>query len=339
MTDIPTPSRPMASAGGAPAKPPKPFNPVQLPDEAAGIEAIAHLARNGEFPRIEMVATEGFGAGLPPRVPLLFHPGRTGDVKPIAQAFEAYRQAPARRTGTATATTLASFIELVNRHKDDDSAIFAATALPQPKLTAVIDYHPADRGYDGAEPLPARHCQHRVAYAFPLTAAAKAWIAQASKPLNQEAFAGWLEEHTAELAAPTDDEKATFEALLAEKFAAPNDLVALARDLEIHATAKVRQGARTKSGERTLVYTDEHTNAADQPVDIPGLFMVALQAFVDGAVVRIPARLRYRLGPTGIAWHYDLFRVEHWLREQILGDLARVEEETALPCYQGSPEA
>ena len=339
MTDIPTPARPMASSGVAPAKPLTPVNPVPLPDEAAGIEAIATLARAGEFAHIQMVETEGLGAGLPPRVPLLFTPGRDGGVKPIAQAIEAYRQGPARIAGTATATTLQSFIDLVERHANGDSAIFAVTALPQPALTAVIDYHQCDPGYDVAEPKIARHCKHRIAYAFPLTEECKAWLAQDGKPMNQEAFAGWLEEHTAELAAPTEEERARLEAQLSARFAAPNDLVALARDLEIYAGAKVKQGMRTQSGERTLVYTEEHTNAAGQPVEIPGLFMAALQAFVDGAVVRIPARLRYRVANNAVAWHYNLFRADHWLREQVTRDLARVAEATGLPCYQGSPEA
>lgn len=59
-----------------------------------------------------------------------------------------------------------------------------------------------------------------------------------------------------------------------------------------------------------------------------------------GAVIRIPARLRYRLAVGGgaVAWHYQLYRVEHWMRAEIQAALARVAEATGLPAYEGTPE-
>ncbi|WP_428978554.1 hypothetical protein [Chenggangzhangella methanolivorans] len=67
--------------------------------------------------------------------------------------------------------------------------------------------------------------------------------------------------------------------------------------------------------------------------------MVAVPAFVDGEAVRIPARLRYRLGGGDIKWFYQLYRWEFWLREQVQNDLERAGKETALPTFEGVPEA
>src|SRR5579871_3211543 len=57
---------------------------------------------------------------------------------------EELRDAPKRARGTAQAATLQSFIDLVNRHKDESSALFGDFSARAPALVAVIDYHRTD---------------------------------------------------------------------------------------------------------------------------------------------------------------------------------------------------
>lgn len=302
-----------------------------LPDRREGIDAIVGLTQAAHEIRIVSLPTKGLGLGLPETVPLLIDQRAGGKASDLNELVERYRLRPEAREGCAEATTLQSFIDLVNRHKDDGSAVFAKTSWPEPALTAVIDYH----NLDGTP----RWAEHRIRYAFPITDEFKVWIEKNGKAMEQADFAAFLEEHAAELSAAYGPEQAEYETLFKEKFATPADLIALSRSLEVFVGARVKRQERLASGERTVEFVEEHTNTKGEKVDIPGIFMVAVPAFVDGETIRIPARLRYRIQSGSIMWFYQLYRWQFWLRDQVKNDLDTVKQKTALPTFEGSPEA
>lgn len=306
-------------------------NASKIPDYGNGIEAILELAHKAAAIEEISISTKGLGQGLPEAVPALVdhRPGQRS-IQPLKALIEEYRIRPERRAGSAKVTTLESFIALVSRHKTVDSAIFARTAWPEPTMTAVIDYHKIDHTPD--------HARHRIEYAFPITDELRAWINGNNKLMEQAEFAAFLEEHAAELATPLDVEAIEYERLFKEKFATPNELVALSRSLEIFVGARVKRTERLSSGERTVEFVEEHMNTKGEKVEIPGIFMVALPAFIDGEPVRIPARLRYRATGGSISWGYQLYRWEFWLRNQVQADLARAGKGTDLPVFEGAPE-
>lgn len=304
---------------------------------AEAIQKVADLTLQGVKPEVVSLEIEGLGAGLPKAVPVLLQPGENGgSVAGLKRFLEEYRTAPERRAGTATVTTLASFIALVNRHKDGDSAIFAKTDWPKPALTAVIDYH---RTGDAGDAHAARNLGHRVLYAFPVTPEFQAWIDHVGKPMSQAEFASFLEDHAAELASPFDAERVEYERLFKAKFAAPNELIDLARSLEISVGQTFKQAIRLQSGEAELVFKEEHTGAGGEKITVPGIFMLNLPAFLDGQKVSIPARLRYRAAGGSVTWFYDLYRWQDALRERVAADLAEAGERTGLPTYEGAPES
>lgn len=310
------------------------FHPLRdggIPNQGEGVRAIVDLAQEASGVEIIQVPTAGLGAGLPDQVPLLLDRRKGGNISAIKSLIDQHRQEPARRLGTANTTTLQSFIDLVDRHKDDGSVVFAKTAWPEPALTAVIDYH----SLDGTP----RWGNHRIRYAFPVTDEFKVWIEKNGKAMEQGEFAAFLEEHAAELSAPFGPEAAEYETLFKEKFATPADLIALSRSLEVFVGARVKRQERLSSGERTVEFVEEHTNTKGEKVEIPGIFMVAVPAFVDGETIRIPARLRYRISSGSIHWFYQLYRWQFWLRDQVKNDLDTVKQKTALPTFEGSPEA
>lgn len=302
----------------------------KVPLDAHAIELITALANEAAEPSTMVVSTDGLGSGLPGEVPVAFD-RKAQTFKSVKPLIEEFRTAPERRQGTATVDTLASFVDLVNRHKDADSALFGETSWPEPKLTAVIDY---DR-----EGVAARNRTHRIVYAFPLTEEFKAWVKMNATPMAQDAFAAFLEEHAAELAAPEDGERSAYEPLFREKFATPSELISLSRHLEVFVSARAKQGIRLQSGERTVEFSEEHQNAKGESVIIPGIFMISLPAFIDGSAVRIPARLRYRIVSGDIKWFYQLYRWDAFLREQMGHDLKDAAEKTVLPAFEGTPEA
>jgi len=296
--------------------------------DAHGIELVKELASEAATPTILLVDTRDF-IGLPASVPVSFD-RKSQTFNSVKSLIEQFRQAPDRRKGTATVETLASFIALTNLHKDTGSVLFGKTVWPDPKLTAVLDY---DR-----EGVEARNRSHRIVYAFPLTEEFKAWVNGNAKPMPQDVFAAFLEEHAAELAAPMDGERSEYERLFNEKMATPSEVIALSRHLEVFVAARVKNGIRLQTGERTVEFMEEHQNAKGEAVIIPGIFMVSVPAFVDGDAVRIPARLRYRIVSGDIKWFYQLYRWEYFLREQVGCDLKRAAEETSLLAFEGAPE-
>lgn len=301
-----------------------------IPDHGDGIHAIIDIVRQQQGVEIVSLSTTGLGVGLPPSVPIVIdrRDGRTiGGLKSI---IDEYRIDPAEVKGAAQTTTLQSFIDLVNRHKNESSAVFGKTAWPEPALTAVIDYH--------CEKAAPRWGRHRIRYAFPITDEFKVWIELNGKPMDQTKFAAFLEDHAAELSAAYGPEAAEYETLFKEKFATPTDLIALSRNLEVFVNAKVKQGVRLQTGERVVEFVEEHMNGKGEKVEIPGIFMVSVPAFVDGDAVRIPARLRYRIVGGEIQWFYQLYRWQFWLRDQVKNDLDTVKQKTALPTFEGSPE-
>jgi uncharacterized protein YfdQ (DUF2303 family) len=328
-------SKPTVDTAAASASPslhrPQILN-TSLPNHGDGVKAIIDLAQKAtDIELIELKLDGGFGKGLPSSIPLVVDPRGTTPPYGLKSVVEQHRTAPACRQGTAKVTTLQSLIDLANRHKSDQSALFAVTTWPQPGITAVIDY-------DDATSDPANH-HHRIAYDFPITTEFKVWIENNGVAMNQGDFARFLEDHAPELASATDEEKAGAERQFKERMAIPTELVALSRDLEIHLGGKVKRQERLASGERVLEFTEEHSNASGGKVDIPGLFMVAMPAFLDGEDVRLLARLRYRLVGGDIKWMYHLYRWEDELRNRVKEDLRIAVEQTALPGFEGTPES
>lgn len=305
-------------------------DPQKSPLDAHAIELVTDLAKEASEVDIVSIGTEGLGPGLPDNVPVLLD-RKTQRALPLNDVIAAFRQSPARRKGTAKVDTLASFIDLTNRHKDANSALFGKTSWPQPALTAVLDYDSADS--------EARNRDHRIVYAFPLTEEFKAWVGNNAKPMTQTDFAVFLEDHAAELAAAEDGERSTYERLFKERFATPSELIELSRHLEVFVSAKAKHGIRLQTGERQIEFSEEHQNAKGEKVTIPGIFMVSVPAFIDGEAVRIPARLRYRIAGGDVVWFYQLYRWEFYLREQVGHDLKHAAAETGLPSFEGAPEA
>lgn len=303
---------------------------VKTPVDAHAIELITALANEGASPALIHITTAGLGDGLPASIPVLFD-RKQQSFKSARALIEDFRAAPARRVGTAHVDTLQSFIDLTNRHKDKQSALFGKTSWPDPKLTAVLNYD-SNEG-------DARFRDHRIVYTFPLTEEFKAWVGANAQPMGQDVFAAFLEEHAAELAAPEDGERSEYERLFNEKMATPSEVIALSRHLEVFVSAKAKQGIRLQTGERTVEFSEEHQNAKGEKIVIPGVFMVSVRAFVDGEAVRIPARLRYRIASGDIKWFYQLYRWEMFLSEQVGYDLKAAAAETDLPAFEGKPEA
>lgn len=300
--------------------------PASQPNQVA---AIAKLAR--EAAGIDIIELKLAAKGLPEGVPIARLHGESPEFDSLKRLAEEWRQYPERKTGTAQVDTLNSFVDLTNRHKTADSAIFANTDWKAPALTAVIDYH-------AVEGTDARWLKHRVHYAFPLSEQWKTWVAINGKPMTQADFAQFIEDNIADLSSPEALEVADYEARFATKIATPSELVALSRGLAVRVESKAVSSVVLQSGEGEIVWDEVHQGADGKKLKVPGLFMLQIPLFHMGETQRVPVRLRYRVREGSTVWFYQLYRPDVAVTERVTEDYEDAMRETGLPGFIGKPE-
>jgi uncharacterized protein YfdQ (DUF2303 family) len=246
---------------------------------------------------------------VPDEVPVLVLTDANGGRQVISakKFFDEYRQFPERRKGTAELYDLDSFIAHVNRHKDEDSVIFANPDRAEPSLLAIIDYNKAG-SEDIAQP---RYNVHRALYRFPLSDEWQAWQAQNVKPLSQADFALFLEDRIGEVLTPPEDpEDPSYRTatLLGGTFASPSKLLELSRGLKVHIGSRYKGAVNLSSGESQFTWETEHKDADGAPLIVPNLFQIAVPVFKAGELFRIAVRLRYRAANGEVKWWYNLYR-------------------------------
>lgn len=293
------------------------------------IDAIAKLAR--EAAGVEIVPLPLGGKGLPEHAPIAKRHGERPEFDSLKRLAEEWRLYPERKTGTALVDTLQSFIDLTNRHKTADSAIFANTDWKAPALTTVVDYHKAE-GTD------AQWLKHRIHYAFPLSEQWKTWVAMNGKPMNQSDFAQFIEDNIADLSSPEVMEVTDFEAKFATKIATPSELVALSRGLAVHVASKAVSSVVLQTGEGQIAWDEAHQGADGKSLKVPGLFMLQIPLFHMGEAQRVPVRLRYRVREGATSWFYQIFRPDVAVTERVLEDYEDAMKATTLPGFIGKPE-
>ena len=260
-----------------------------------------------------------------------------GKVEPFSLKpfVDEWRENPKRRKGNAQADTLASFIDLVNRHKDVDSVVFAKLIGPPgvpfaPYMQAIIDYHTIIH-------LP-RWLGHRISYSFPISAEFMAWNAADGKAMQQAEFAEFIEERIPDFTSADQDEAQLYEAIMQTKFGAPSKLMELSRGMQVSVNSVVKEALTLQSGEMQVQYEETHTDIAGKPLKIPGLFMISIPLFTAAEPTRLPVRLRYRKGPGGLTWAFSIYRKQQAFLAALQREAATVREAVDLPVYEGAPE-
>ena len=259
-----------------------------------------------------------------------------GKVEPFSLKpfVDEWRENPKRRKGNAQADTLASFIDLVNRHKDTDSVVFAKLIGPPgvpfaPYMQAVIDYHTIIH-------LP-RWLGHRISYSFPISDEFQAWNKADGAAMIQANFAEFIEERIPDFTEADADEKLLYEPIMQTKFGAPSKLMELSRGMQVNVNSVVKEALTLQSGEMQVQYEEAHVDAAGKPLKIPGLFVISIPLFVGAEPTRLPVRLRYRK-QGGLTWAFSIYRKQQAFLAALQREAATVKEAVDLPVYEGAPE-
>lgn len=270
------------------------------------------------------------------------------DAKPY---LDQWLERPRRLCGTATAETLQSFYEQVLQHKTLNTVVFASRASNT--LTAVIDYHP--KGDLGSGSTPS-FCEHRIEYRFPISQEMNSWKA-AKDWRGQNAFAQFLDQRRFELVDPLDVEEIPKDSIMhdvltralprdkrddpkahrASVFASPDDIMQLVESLSGHSRTKFAEVKTDRFG--GMRATIEKEGRVDGDEKIPSLFLVSVSAFVGGAILTLPARIRAQVSDKGLQLAAELVGVDRVLEmafEEACGEAAA---QTGCKVFRGSPEA
>lgn len=266
--------------------------------------------------------------------------GPDGGIEAVPTAiFDQYLGKPRFRRGNATMLSLDSFIEHVNRFRGEASAIFADDNRQTPKLTAVLDYHPA-----GADSDPA-HGRHRTIFSFPLSDEWRAWQDKNKKPMSMTDFADFLEDRVVDVMSPLDgtidgDQAKMVETLGGgDRLATPTKLIELSRGLHVYENSVVKESTKLSSGEGEISFEAQHTDSEGRPLIVPTCFLLAIPVFRNDVPYQVLSRLRYRKTPQGLVFWFELWRTDRVFDDAFKRAADRAATETGAPLFLGSPEA
>lgn len=303
-----------------------PPNDIAIPKKNDA-EAIIELAKEAFPPRTLIVNADGRETEV-----LILPEGlEAHSIKPF---LDEYLEAPERRKGTAIVQDLDSFIEHVERFKDDDSALFADPSPTAPTLTAVLDYHRA-----GGEGAP-RFGEHRTRYVFPLSEEWRAWAGKNAQQMSQKDFAEFIEDRLADIADPegAGDSARSLADKLGGAYASPSRLRDLSRDFSMREGAVVKEARNLSTGEVQLSYVTQHQDETGAPLKVPNLFLLHVPVFQMGVAYEVAVRLRYRSREGRIVWFYELYRPDRIFRDAFDDACHQAKSDTGLPLFVGHPE-
>lgn len=256
-------------------------------------------------------------------------------IEPIKKYLDEYRSFPERQKGTSEMFTITSFVDQVNRSKDEDSVIFADVSnRGSASMVAIIDYNHA------GSHAQARFGEHRVKYRFPLSDQWKAWTGRPIENIAQRDFAEFIESRIMDIVEPTATGKQldAFSKQLGITLASPQRMMTLSRGLEVNADQKVMQNINVGSGETSIAFSEEHTDQAGAPLKIPGGFGIAIPIFMNGPAYLIPVRLRYRVAGGQVKWTLQPQRLNECWDDAVTEAVNAVTTKTSLVTLFGTPE-
>jgi len=225
--------------------------------------------------------------------------------------------APTRIQAVPQMIEAGSFIDYVNRFKDDDTLIFANVTDNGATFVAIIDYHSAD--------LEPDYCQHRVGFNTILTKEWSDWAAANGKRMDQVAFATWLEENYTLITEPSG-------AVLLE----------LVQTLIGKSDVRYNSAIRLKSGSSKLDFEEDvtlrgTTATKEGEVELPQVITAGIAPFQGTDKYEVKARLKYRIESRKLQLWFETIAPHRIIRDAILGIVKQIAEKTEILPLIGRP--
>ncbi len=229
-----------------------------------------------------------------------------------------YREFPQHKRGTVILHDVAAFTAYHAKHADGWSEIFADAHAGT--VISVLDAHMNEQS-------GARWQQHRAVLSLTADPHWRTWTGADGQMMPQQAFAEFIEDNAADIAADSPAKAA--------------DLLELAQ--HFHAATKVTFNGshRLASGETGLTYVEETTATAGKrgEIVIPPDFAIGVPPYEGGAPYRVKARFRYRLNGGELRLGYRLNRPGDTARDAFAVIITQVEETAHVTIMRGAPAA
>ncbi|MDN5786523.1 DUF2303 family protein [Pseudorhodobacter sp.] len=279
----------------------------------------------------------------------------------VKSLTEEYRSAfeylkPSRRKGTARLSTLQSVIDWANRFKGDTSALFANPDQSTPSLTCIADYHAAGAAEYDADygDSSARHCHHRAVYNFPLSKEWQRWKKVSGVAMDKAEIGQFIEDNAKDFIDPSPflmnpsikSETANWEVAFNEiaqkikgRFGQYVKLLEMSRAFEVNESSNLKVTRNPVTGEQSIGFVNEHQDAEGKPISIPDLFIIAIPVFLSGDLYPLPIRFQYRKNGQTIKFTLTIYDPDRAFDDAFTGAVTMATEQTALPLFEGTPEA
>jgi len=216
-----------------------------------------------------------------------------------------------------------SFIRYVTEYSDHRTRLFAEVNENGATITAVLDYHTGNKVHDetepDAEPTPG-WCKHVAEYTCPLTVEWKRWTAHNGKPMEQTAFAEFIEQNQLEVVTPPGAE-----------------LLEIAQTLKAKSNVDFLSGLRLSNGQQQLQYMEATSAQAgvNGNLSVPEEIELGIPVFQGGPRYSVKAFLRYRISNKKLNFHYVLFNPHKVIEHAAKAILEAVETGTKIEPFMG----
>lgn len=261
--------------------------------------------------------------------------------------------APWRRKGIARLLTLDSLIAWANRHKGENSVLFADANENAPSLTCIANYHGAGApAAHGEKDATASHCDHRAVYDFPLSKEWKLWNKVSGQPMDSDTLANLIEDNVKDIIDPTpallgsskaetEWEKRLLEvaAKFEARFGTVAQLLRMSREFTVNESSDLTAKVNRDTGEQEFQFKNEHKDEQGAKISIPTLFLITIPVFDSGAVYRLPVRFRYRKAGPSIKFTLTLHDPQKAFDDAFDEACKDAEDETELELFKGKPES
>jgi uncharacterized protein YfdQ (DUF2303 family) len=232
---------------------------------------------------------------------------------------EKYLPAPKARRGSVTLYTGGSLSDYVNRHKNEETVLYADVVART--ITAVVNDHAGNAAIDGSY---AGWADHRAELRLRHDPTWERWTRHDGQLMDQQSFAELIEVGFPDITAPP-----------------AADMLELAQTLQATVKADFRSQTILANGQRQIAY--EETSAAKAgakgQLEIPASFNLALIPFEGSATYPVVANLRFRLTDGVLRIGYVLQRPEDVLREAFADILSGIVSDTEVLALCGAAPA
>jgi uncharacterized protein YfdQ (DUF2303 family) len=213
----------------------------------------------------------------------------------LTSLIEKAGAAPRRKHGTVQLAELASFnVFVADQGQPANTYIYADPDART--LTAVLNDH--TKGAPG-EGSGAGWRDLRAVYRAEFSREFDLWMKANKQPMDQEAFAIFLEDNIADVVEPSGEH-----------------LLSVALTLQAKTEVNFSSVKRLDNGQLQLAYTENiEARAIGGSVEIPREFVLGVRLFKNGEGYKVRARLKYRLMASKVKFWFELDRPENAIED------------------------